>query len=188
MCWVWNAPATCNGMTRALAGWRGGEGPQLLERPSGDDLAGGVHVGGGEPLGGNGRRDLFGVPADDRAHPRRSHRARLRHLATALTDEHQRLLGGDDPGPCRGRDLADGVPGPDRHLGEGLGGLREELKQRGEAGRNDQRLGDRRVPDRVGVGLGAVFEQVDASDGGEPLHPVVDGGQLQPRSEQSWGL
>ena len=51
---------------------------------------------------------------------------------------------------------------------ERVGGVREQLEGGQQAGGDQQRLGHRGVADLVRVGLGAVVDQVEAGDGGQP--------------------
>ena len=46
------------------------------------------------------------------------------------------------PGAGRGGELADAVPGDGADLVEGVGGVREQLEGRDQAGGDQQRLGD----------------------------------------------
>ncbi len=87
-----------------------------------------------------------------------------------------------------GGDLADRVSGGDRDVGKGVGGVREELERGEQARRDEQRLGDRGVPDGLGVGLGAVVREVDTGDGGEPVQPIGEAGFGQPGFEEAGGL
>ena len=65
---------------------------------------------------------------------------------------------------------------------------REEGRGGDESGRDDERLGDGGVLDRVGVGLGAVRDEVVTgrlAQGGQLLaHPV----ELEPGGEEAGGL
>ena len=145
---MWNAPATWSGITRAR--WGGlGEGGQLLEGSRGDDLPRAVDVGWGEAVTGQGVEHLLRIAADDRAHPGRCDGARVRHGPATDPHESQSVLGGEDAGGCRGRDLADGVTC--RHPGRLCQRRRlvgEERLKGEQPGAHDEGLGDR------GVGVG----------------------------------
>jgi len=98
------------------------------------------------------------------------------------------LFRGDHPGCGSGGDLADRVPGATGNQAEAVGGVLEQGQQRDETGAHDQWLGDSGVPDRLGVGLGAMLDQVDAGDRREPLHAVAESRQLEPGGEEAGGL
>ena len=113
---------------------------------------------------------------------------RVGHRLAALADQHHRLLGGDHPGAGRGGDLADAVPGDRADARERVGGVREQVERGDQAGGDQQRLGDRGVADRVGVGLGAVVGEVEAGDRGQPVEPRGEGRVLEPGREEAGGL
>jgi hypothetical protein len=188
MCAVWNAPATCSGTIRALAGERG----QLLRRAGGDDLPRGVSVRRRQPVLLDRRGHVVRVPAEHRTHARRPHGTGVGHRPAPLADEHERLLGREDAGEGGGRQLADGV------AGDGVGDpgrvvrLVERAGQEGgqghEPGRDDERLRDGGVADRLGVRGRAVGDEVEPGDGTQPSQPLGDVGHLQPRGEEAGGL
>ena len=96
-----------------------------------------------------------------------------------------------DPGHGGGGDLADRVPGRARRRGAGAAsspGWSNRAEQADQAGADDERLGDRGVLDRVGVGDGAVGDEVEPGDRGEPAQPVAHPGQLEPGGEEAGGL
>ena len=121
MWWVWNAPATWSGMTRALAGAAAAERFDLLEGARGDDLAGAVDVGRRQAVGLEGREDLLGVAAEHGRHAGRGDRTGLGHGAAAGRDEGDRLVVGDDAREGGRGELPDGVSGEDGARGGELG-------------------------------------------------------------------
>ncbi len=137
------------------------EGGELVHRSGGDDLAGPVDVGRGEAVLLDGGKDGVGVTAEHRGHAGLGDRSSCRHGLAALADEDHRLLGRHDTGRRRRSDLADRVSGTDADLAESVSGVGEEAEQRHQAGRHDQRLGDRGIANRLGVGLGAVVHEVE---------------------------
>jgi len=68
---------------------------------------------------------------------------------------------------------------------EGLGRVREQGERRGDPGGDQQRLGDRGVPDRVGVRFGAVVQKIEIGDGGPPDEAVGHAGHLEPGREEA---
>ncbi|KMP02566.1 hypothetical protein CIRG_10389 [Coccidioides immitis RMSCC 2394] len=148
-----------------LGGRLGGEGLELLERARGDDLAGAVVVGGGETVLLDRGEDLLADAAEDGGHAGRRLRSSLGHGLAALTDEDHRLLGADRASAGGGGDLTDAVAGDGADLREGVRGLREELQGRDQAGGDQQGLGDLGGADGLGIGIGAVVDQVEACDG-----------------------
>lgn len=67
------------------------------------------------------------------------------------------------------------------------GGLAQGV-QRQQARGYDQRLGDRGVADRVGVGLGAVGDQVDPGGLGVGREQLACAGQFKPGGQETGGL
>ena len=94
----------------------------------------------------------------------------------------------DHAGAGGGGDLADAVPGGRADDVERVGRVREELQRGDQPGGHQQRLGDRGVADRLGVGLGAVVDQVQPGAGRQPAQPVLEVGQLEPGREEAGGL
>jgi len=68
-----------------------------------------------------------------------------------------------------GGELAHAMARDGADLGERVGGVREESQGRDQRGRDEQRLSDLGVADRLCVRLGAVVRQIEPGDGGEPL-------------------
>jgi hypothetical protein len=128
------------------------------------------------------------VAAKDGAHARCADRARLSHELSAFADQDHGLFGADDSGCGCGGDLADRVPGATGNQAEAVGWVLEQGQQRDETCAHDQGLRDCGVPDRLGIGLGAVLDQVDAGDSGKPLHAVAEARQLEPGREEAGGL
>ena len=87
-----------------------------------------------------------------------------------------------------GGELADAVPGDDdvavRRRRPGLG-QRAELAGDEQAHRDDQRLGDRGVLDRLGVAGGAEGQQVGVGDRAGPAEEGFGAGELEPVGEHS---
>ena len=188
MWWVWKAPATLSGISRALAGGSSANALELLQGAGGDDLAGTVVVGRGQAVLVDGGEHLVAVAAEDGGHPGRGDRGGLGHRVAALADQHHRLLGGDHAGAGGGGDLADAVAGDRADLLEGVGGCGKTLEGRDQAGRDQQRLGDLGVADRVGVRLGAVVGQVEAGDRREPVEARGERRVLEPGREEAGRL
>ena len=147
----------------------GGEGLELLEGAGGDDLAGAVVVGGGQSVLVERGEHLVAVAPEDGGHAGGRGGGGLGHRVAALADQHHRLLGGDHPGTSRGGELSHAVAGHGTDLAERVGRVGEQLQRRDQPGRDQQRLGDAGVADGLGVGLGAVVDQVEVGDGGQPL-------------------
>ena len=66
-----------------------------------------------------------------------------------------------------------------------LAGRAEQLGRHGDRGGHQQRLGDRGVPDLLGVGAGPAPDQVASGKLGQGAEAVGESGQLQPRSQES---
>ena len=81
-------------------------------------------------------------------------------------------------------------PGDGTDLAERVGRVREQLERRDQPGGHQQRLGDLRVADRLGVRLGAVVGEVDAGDGRQPLEPArrTSGPRARGRGSRGSGL
>jgi hypothetical protein len=177
MCSVWKAPATESGRSRAFAGERG----ELLQGAGGHDLPGAVDVGGGEPVLVDGGEYLVGVTAQHRGHPGLGDGGGPSHGAPALAHQHHGGFRGHHPGDGGGGQLAHAVPGD--HVGGGVQCLRG-----GQRGGYQEWLCDRGVTDLVGVRGGAIVHQVQSCDRRPPGEAVGDGGQLEPRLEESGRL
>jgi hypothetical protein len=126
------------------------------------------------------------VAAEHGAHAGLDLRRRLGHRDAALRDELHRIGLAQDAGGGSRCELADRVAG---HAADALAPA--ALRDRGEAeqrGRDDQRLGDRGIPDRVGVAEGAMRAQVDAGRVGEGIEVLGEPGLREPWVEESGGL
>ena len=104
----------------------GGERGELLESAGRDDLAGGVHVGRGEPELGQLRQHRLGVAAKDRGHAGRGRGRRAGHRTAALTNQDKGRFRRQDAGQCGRGDLSDAVPGDRADIaGDVVEGVRE---------------------------------------------------------------
>ena len=149
----------------------------------GDHLAGPVAVGRLEvELGETGEHGV-GVTAEDGGHRRRLLGARGGHLPPAHGREGDGLLGVDDLGDRRGGELAHGVPGHHRVVGDGH--LEPELVPREQRGRHEQRLGHGGVLDGGGVRLDTEVHEVEPGRVGERLEPSTGLGAVEPRGEHA---
>ncbi len=164
-----------------------GELGQRLEAAGGDDLAGGVAVGGdqfevlqrGEHLG--------LVATEHRGHAGGLVVAGLGHLRAAGGGQLHGVVGADDAGDRVGGDLADGVAGDDQFR-RGQQAAAGQFLMREQRGRDHQGLGDRGVGDLLGGRGGAESGQVEAADLG-PAGELVGGSrQFQPRGQHPRGL
>ena len=176
MCWVWNAPATDSGTSRALAGGSSAKRRELLDGAGRDDLAGAVVVGGGQAVLLELGEHLVAVAAQDRGHAGRGLLRGGGHRVAPLADQHHGLLGGDRAGAGRGGELADAVPGDRTDLVERVGRVREQLEGGEQPGGDQQRLGDggvadgrpRRPPCRSGRGRGRRRRRARSAGRGRP--------------------
>ena len=66
--------------------------------------------------------------------------------------------------------------------------MREQFERGQQPSGNQQRLGDRRVPDGFGVGCCAVMPEIKARYRREPIEPVSEGGYVEPGPEKPWCL
>ena len=177
---VWNAPATCSAMTRALAGGVGGELLQPGQRAGGDDLAGAVAV---------------GRVAARRPRSRRAPRPRRRRAPRSCRSAPARRR---RPSPGRGRAArviaASGVSTPASAAAPSSPTLwpattrdvvQRQLLGGEQRGGDQQRLGPGGVLDLVGVGVGAEVDQVDPGERGPPAQPGLGAGQRRARGRGS---
>ena len=188
MCSVWNAPATESGTRRALAGGSSLSAASCSIVPAATTWPAPLTLAAVRPCRSSAAVDLVGVAAEDGGHAGRLEGRGVGHRPAALADQHHRLLGGDHAGAGGRRDLADAVPGGRADGVERVGRVREDLQRRHQPGGHQQRLGDRGVADRVGVGLGAVVHQVEPGAGREPAQPVLEVGELEPGTEEAGRL
>ena len=129
-------------------------------------LSGSIHVGCGKSdFVGSGNYFIW-LSSEDGAHAGGCEGGSVRHGPTPLPDEDHGLLGGEDASGGGGGDLANAVTCPHRYTGECLGGVGEKSQQGDQAGPNEQWLRDGRVADRLGVGAGAMLNQVDTAHDG----------------------
>ena len=64
----------------------------------------------------------------------------------------------------------------------------EQAEEGDEPGTDDQRLGDRRIADRVGIGDGAVLNEIDPADDRQPVEAFPDTGDLEPGEQETGRL
>jgi hypothetical protein len=96
-------------------------------------------------------------------------------------DEPQRVVGAERPGDGPGGQLTDAVAGG-RQLAAGGGTILAEQGDGGGQARGDQeRLSDRRVPDLVGAGRGAVADEVASGPLGPGAETFGHAGHVEPR-------
>ena len=171
-----------------LGRWGVAQRSDLLERAGGDHLARAVDVGRGQAERLEGAEHLVGVSAQHRGHAGGRDRAGLRHRTAASGDEGDGLFVGDDAGQGRGGQLTDGVAGEHRAGGDEVGARGEERRGDDETGRDDERLSNGGVLDGVGVGLGAVLEQVEARGVAERCQLLTRPVELEPGGEEAGGL
>ena len=137
-----------------------GEGLQLFQGAGRDDLTGAVDVRRGQPEARQVGHDRVRVTAEHRRHAGRGDGGRLGHRAPAGRHEGHGVPLGEHTGEDGRGDLADAVPG-DQVRGRARG-VEAQLARGQQSGRDQQRLGDLRVADLVGVGLRAVVGQVES--------------------------
>ena len=162
----------------------GGQLLQCVQSTGGDDLAGAVAVGRGQPGGLDSGDDLVGVAAEDGGHAGRGERAGGGHLGAAAGGEGDRRERRQRAGHGGRGQLTDAVAGDDA-IGSAL---ETQLTGRDDAQRYQQRLGDGGVLDVVGGGSRAEPGEVEAGDLGELGDLLGHAGQLQPRSEHAGRL
>ena len=194
MCSVWNAPATCSAMTRARAGGRGGEGGEGVERAGRDHLAAAVDVRGDEPVRRERREDLVGVAAEHRAHAGgvaaaaraiAAPRTATRRRASSSVSTPAIAAAASSPTECPAvTPTSRCAATAERRVGAEV----EDGPQARQRGGHEQRLRDGGVPDGVGVGRGAVGDQVEARGRRGPRDRLGDGRQLEPGGEHAGGL
>ena len=190
MCSVWNAPATDSGISRAFAGGSSASAASCSTVPAATIWPAPLSLAGGQPVLRRARR----APPRGRRRAPRSCRSgwppRPSAIAlAALADEHHRLLGGDAPGRRPRRSSSPTLwPGDRADPAERVGRVREQLERGEQAGGDQQRLGDGGVADRLGVGLGAVVDQVEAGDGGQPVEPLGEGAGPRARASRKPGV
>ncbi len=80
------------------------------------------------------------------------------------------------------------MPGCRADLVESVGRVREECEGAEQTRGDEERLGDRGVPDGLSVRLGPVVGEVEAGDGGQPADPVGEDRVFEPRSEETRSL
>ena len=188
MCSVWKAPATLSGTRRAFAGGWAAKASSCSIVPAATTWPGPLLLAGIRPWAVDRGEDLVAVAAEHGGHAGRRRRRRLRHGLAALADQHHRLLGGDGARTGGRRELTDAVAGDRADLAERVGGMGEQLERGDEPGRDEERLGDLGLADRVGVRLGAEVGEIEPGDGREPLEAGGEGRVLEPGGEEAGGL
>ena len=138
---VWKAPATPSARTRALAGGSSASFSSAVSAAGGDDLAGGVAVGGDQVELLEAGQHLGLVTAEHRGHAGRLDGAGLGHLGAAGGGQRDGVIGGHHAGDRVGGDLADGVAGHDRSRPAGEQAAPGQLLVSQQGGRNDQAAG-----------------------------------------------
>jgi hypothetical protein len=172
---VWKAPATCNGMTRVPATGDSASAASAGRAPAATICPPPLWFAGVRSSR-RAREHGVAVAADDRAHAGLLCAAASPWPAADADEAH--AVGGEDARPRRRR--------PRRPSAR----RRRRASARGSAsaartgGRHDERLGDLRVADAVGIPLGAVLHEVDsaASEYAPGARRAVE---LEPRREES---
>jgi hypothetical protein len=126
------------------------------------------------------------VAAQYGGHAGRGLRGRGGHGRTALANESDGIRLAQDSGRCCGCHLADRVSGDAGDLRAAAVG--EQGAEGEESGRDDERLGDRGVADRVGVARGAVRGEVDARGVGEAVELFPEPRLSEPGGEETGSL
>ena len=193
MKWVWNAPATLSGMTRARAGGSAAKAASASRAPAATTWPAPLTLAGVRSWRAIVASTSSGSPPSTALIPVGVAALACGHRPAALGDEAHRVGLGEHPGRGGGGDLADRVPGE----GAGAGGCRGvpavagaagECPQGEQAGADEQWLGHRGVLDGVLVGRRAVGDEVDLGGVGQCGQLVTQAGQLEPRGEEARGL
>ena len=133
---------------------------------------------------------LVRVAAQDGGHPGRGLGARGGHGPAADGGQRDRRLDRQHAGQRGGGQLADAVPGDD-DVAAGVRRVRDRTGQAAElagdeqAHRDDERLGDRGVLDRLGVAGRAERQQVGVGDRAGPAEEGLGAGEVEPVGEHS---
>ena len=189
MCTVWKAPATLSWISRARAGGAAASAASCSVVPAATIWPVPLLFAAVSPCSSRAASTSSGLAADHCGHRGGSGGAGGGHRPAALAYEHHGLLRRQHADSGRRGDLADRVAGGHADGREGVGRVREQLQRGQQAGGHQQRLGDRRVADGLGVRLGAVVRQVQAADRRQPGQPAGEGRGLgQPGLEEAGGL
>ncbi len=133
---------------------------------------------------GDGLEDRVLVAAEHGGHPGPLGRRRRRHRRGAHRDQAHRVVRVQHAGNDPGRQFPDAVS-RGRVGGNLARGPARQFPRRDERGAQQQRLGDRRVPDLVGARGGTAPDQVAARQFGGGTKAFGDTGQLQPRGQET---
>ena len=122
------------------------------------------------------------ITANDGSHGSWGRRTGLGHRTAALAYKDHRLLCGENAYARRGSHLSDGMTRNDADMWVGIGRVREELEGGEQAGSDEKRLRNGGISDRFRVCLSAVVPQIEAGYRGEPVQPVSESGNFEPRA------
>ena len=193
MKWVWNAPATLSGMTRARAGGSAAKAASASRAPAATTCPAPLTLAGVRSCRSMAASTSSGSPPSTALMPVGVAALACGHRPAALGDEAHGVGLGEHPGRGGGGDLADRVPGERPGAGRRPGVppsavLPDRARRASSPAPDEQRLGDRGVLDGVLVGRGAVGDEVDLGGVGERGQLVTQAGQLEPRGEEARGL
>ena len=185
---VWNAPATLSGIRRALAGGSSAKAASCSVVPAATTWPGPLSLAAVRPWRSMTARTSSRSPPRTAVIP-----VAVVAAASAIALPRSRTStiacsAVITRAPAAAVELADAVAGDRADARERVGRVREEVERRDQTGRDQQRLGDLGVADRVGVCLGAVVGEVDAGHGGQPVEARGEGRVLQPGREETGGL
>jgi hypothetical protein len=170
---VWKAPATGRGRTRAPAGGSAASFSSASSAPAATIWPAPFRLAGVSP-----------TASQQGGHAGGGQRARRGHLGTAAGREGDRGGGGQCAGDGRRGELADAVAGDDALTG----GLEVQLPGDDHPERDEQRLGDGRVLDLLGVGGGAEPDEIETGRLGQFGDLLGHTGQIQPGREHAGRL
>ncbi len=166
-----------------------GERGELLDGAGRDDLAGAVVVGGGQAVLLELGEHLVAVAAEDRGHAGRRWsaaaaaialpRSRTSTIACSAVIARAPAAAASSPTLC---------PATAPTLSNASAGCGNSSRAASRLGGDQQRLGDGGVADRVRVRLGAVVDEVEAGDRGQPAQPFAERGVLDPGGQEAGGL
>ena len=187
MWWVWKAPATCSGITRARAGGSAASACSCSSVPAATTCPAPFMFAGGEPVPVEARRP----PRRGRRRARRSSRSGVTALAAAIARPRSRtsssgLLGGQHPGHGGGGELTDRVPGDGAHRRAARAAGRRPAPRRRPGCWPRSAAGRRRCPGwcrRRRRCHGRSGRSRRPSE--KPRQAVRDTGQIQPRAAGS---
>ena len=175
-------PATLSGTAGRRRAASAANAPSCSRVPAATIWPAPLLLAGVRPCCGDLGQHLVAVAAEHRGHAGRGHRGGRGHRRPRSRTKTIAASALMTPAPAAAVDLADAsARRPRRPAREGVGGVREQRRAPTAMPDGDQqRLGDRGVPDRLGVGLGAVVDQVQAGDGGPPVSRSANAGDLEP--------